>query len=186
MIPVHVQMFAIFAFGAVGLCLAAAWSRRRTLHRWLLIGLALTVAAAAWPAFSMLLSRPRPVAEEWVHRDAAEALVAGVYVDEGRALYLYLVIPGVDEPRSYSLPWSEETRRLAESIQEALAGEAGGNGVVIDDPFKPSLERDRPLTAHPLPQPAMPDKLQPKPPIEFRIGCERGCRILAADAWRRL
>lgn len=170
-IPVHVWLFAGLAFGILILLFIVAWARRGRLFRWGAILLGLAVIAASYPVLGGLLSRPRDQTEEWFHRDAKEALVSGVYVDEGVALYLYLMIPGVNEPRSYRFPWSEETRELAESIQGALESEEGqAGGVIIDLPFQPSLERDRPLTAHPAPQPMLPPKKQPKAPIEFKGG----------------
>ena len=170
-IPIHVWLFAAIAFGILILLFLVAWARRGRVFRWGAILLGLAVIGASYPVLAGLLSRPKDQAEEWFHRDAKEALVSGVYVDEGVALYLYLMIPGVTEPRSYRFAWSDETRKLAESVQGALESEEGqAGGVIIDLPFQPSLEREKPLTAHPVPQIMPPPKKQPRAPMEFKGG----------------
>lgn len=165
---VHIQLAAALALGTIFVCLIGAWARRDKLARWGLILCGIMVATAAYPTMAEMLARPKPVDEEWFRREAAEALVTGVYVDEGVALYLYLVLPGLAEPRSYSFPWSDETRELAQKLQEMLGSEEGANGVMIPYPFEPSLEREEPLTPHAVPQPAMPEKEQPQPPVHYR------------------
>ncbi len=150
------------------LCALAAWSRRERWIRWIIVIIGISLVAGAYPAMIDLLSRPKDVTEEWFQREASEAKVMGVFIDEGTALYLYLMLPGLDEPRSYRFPWSEETRKLAQSLQDALDSKEGQeNGVVIPFPFKPSLEREKPLTAHPMPQLAPPLKRQPRAPLQF-------------------
>lgn len=170
MIPLHVLLFFAFTVGTLGVLLLAAWSRRETAYRWILILLGCGVIVVSYPTFVGLLSRPRTVDEEWYHRHVKEARVAGVFVDEGVALYLYLVLPGMNEPRSYKYPWNDENRKLAESLQDALGSEEGKAGVIVPLPFEPSLEREKPLTAHPIPQPAVPEKNgeQPEAPIQYR------------------
>lgn len=166
----HAWIWAGFAALMLGLCLFTAWSRINKWYRWGYILCGIALAIGFYPAQVNLLSRPRNVSEEWFNRHAKEALVTGVYVDEGVALYLYLILPGVHEPRSYKMPWNESTRGLAESLQDALeSAEGQEGGVVIPSPFEePSLEREKPLTAHPRPQQKRPDKLEPRPPMEFR------------------
>lgn len=165
----HVVYFVLLALLIVALCAVVAWSRKERLYRWGAILCGVAILAGTYPASVNLLSRPRDVSEEWFNRNAKEALVTGVYIQEGTALYLYLKLPDVDEPRSYRFPWSEETRKLAQSVQEALESEEGQAGVFIPNPFQPSLERERPLTAHPKPHERPPQKRQPKAPLEFAI-----------------
>lgn len=166
----HVWVWAALAAVILVLCLIVAWTRVNKWYRWGAILCGIAIGCAAYPVQVNLLSRPRNVTEEWFNRHAKEALVTGVYVDEGTALYLYLMLPGVREPRSYKFDWSEATKGLAESLQEALGSEEGQeNGVTIPSPFEEhSLERDKPLTAHPRPQQKLPDKPQPQAPMEFR------------------
>lgn len=164
----HMMFFAALAATVLLFCILTAWARREKLIRWGVILCGLATLSGAYFVFVDLLSRPRSATEEWFHQNAKEALVTGVYVHEGVALYLYLVLPDLTEPRSYKFPWNDETRELAQSIQGALESEEGQNGVIIPYPFQPSEEREKPLTAHPLPQPKPPTKRQPEPPMEFR------------------
>jgi hypothetical protein len=163
----HVLLWSGLTAIVLALCWFTMWARIRHWYRWSFILLGVTVGIAAYPSMLNLLSRPKDVTEEWYHRHAAEALVSGVYVDEGVALYLYLVLPEMREPRSYKFAWNDETRNLAQSLQDSLE-EAQGQGVAIPQPFEPSLEREKPLTAHPVPQTAPPQKQQPDPPIQYR------------------
>lgn len=163
----HVQVFAALACGVLVFCLLTAWARRGKFMRWSIIALGVALASGSYPVMVSLLSRPKDVTEEWYYQNAKEALVSGVYVDEGVALYLYLILPELAEPRSYKFPWNDETRKLAQDLQKALE-EAQGGGVMIPYPFQPSLEREKPLTASPVPQPALPPKKQPTPPMHYR------------------
>ena len=63
-----------------------------------------------------LLSRPKPASFEWWLSRAAEATVVGSTFDESRAIYLWLQLDGVPEPRAYALPWDQ---RVAEQLQTA-------------------------------------------------------------------
>lgn len=166
----HALLFGAFTVAVFLLCLLVAWSRRDKLLRWSLMCIALTILPVAyflvWPA---VLSFPREMASEWYYRHVKEVRVAGVYIAEGKAIYLLLVIPGVLEPRYYSIPWGDEARNLAESLQEALESKDAKRGVIIENPFQPSLEREKPLTARPLPQTRPPPKQQPRAPIEYPI-----------------
>src|SRR5262245_47376930 len=72
-----------------------------------------------------VLSRPKPLRLEW--RNIEQAKVVGASMREGEAIYLWLQVPGADEPRAYQLPWSTEA---AQQLQQAQAeAEANGTGV---------------------------------------------------------
>ena len=94
----------------------AIWSPRRM---WLKLS-ALAAAAVFMPlgyaSLSELMSRPKPVALEWLRRELTEATLLGASMRENEAIYLWLKVPEVDEPRAYTLPWS---RPLAEQLQRA-------------------------------------------------------------------
>lgn len=165
----HIVYFLLLALLIVALCAVVAWSRKERLYRWGAILCGVAIIGGSYPLMVNLLSRPRDVTEEWFNRNAKEALITGVYIQEGTALYLYLKLPGVGEPRSYRFPWSDNTRKLAQSVQEALDSEEGEGGVTLDSPFQPSEEREKPLTAHPKPQSKPPIKKAPRTPLEFGI-----------------
>ena len=113
------------------------------------------------PAFSDLLSRPKPVALEWWLAHADEATVLGSQMREGQSLYLWLQVDGEAEPRAYRLPWDQQT---AQQLQNALE-EAQRNGTQarMRLPFEPTLDAREPKFYAP-PQPALPPKDLAEPP----------------------
>ena len=58
-----------------------------------------------------LLSRPKPADLEWLHRQADQAQVLGTRMKEGEAIYVWLQMEGVKEPRAYVLPWDQQLAR---------------------------------------------------------------------------
>ncbi|HUT48167.1 MAG TPA: hypothetical protein VM325_02410 [Alphaproteobacteria bacterium] len=109
-------LFVTLVMLAAGLGALAIWAPRRALVR----GCALVVVAALLPlgyaGFSSLLSRPKPASLEWARRSLPEAKIAGSYLVEGKAIYLWLIVPGSAEPRFYAFPWS---RKLAQQLTRA-------------------------------------------------------------------
>ena len=74
-----------------------------------------------------------------------------------RGIFLWLQLDGIEEPRSYVLPWSRE---LAQQLQDALQeAEERESGVRMRLPFEQSLD-DREPRFYALPQPALPPKDQ--------------------------
>lgn len=108
---------------------------------------ALTVTVALLPlgyaSFSELLSRPKPVALEWLKRDAKEAKLVAASYDEGNAIYIWLTMPNEPEPRAYSLPWDVKT---AQQLQDAQRkAKERKNGVRVRKPFETSREDREPM-----------------------------------------
>jgi hypothetical protein len=95
------------------------------------------------------------VALEWWQGHAQEATVLGATMREQEAIFLWLALPGVAEPRAYRLPWS---RDLAEQLQAAQR-EAENNRTQVQMrlPFEPSLD-DRAPKFYAMPQPQLPPK----------------------------
>lgn len=109
------------------------WSPRPL---WLKVG-ALTIAAlllpAAYVSLVELLSRPKPVSLEWSHDSLSKAVVLQADWREGESIYLWLRIPGIDDPRAYVLPWSrEQAEQLFAAQREA---ESRGTEVHVERPF---------------------------------------------------
>ena len=105
------------------------------------------------------LQPAQPVRLAWVERGTEEATLLGSSLEEGKAIYLWLKLPDVDEPRAYSLPWDPAQ---AEALEQARrkANEEGNAGVVrVRQPFSPALEalREEPMFYAPA-QPAPPPK----------------------------
>jgi hypothetical protein len=149
---------------AASLALAAAlagvsiWSPRAL---WIKVG-ALAIAVLFLPATYAslvdLLSRPKPIALEWKRLELSEAKVIGADLREGEAIYLWLRTSGVEEPRSYVVPWD---RKLAEQLHRARReAEARGTAVHARGLFEPGQDREQPVF-YALPQPARPPKEVP-------------------------
>jgi hypothetical protein len=113
-----------------------------------------------------LLSRPKPASFEWWTSRAAEATVVGSSLDESRAIYLWLQLDGVPEPRAYALPWDQ---RVAEQLQAAARTAAERQSAVrMRLPFETTLD-DREPRFYALPQPAMPPKDAMRPPAQVLV-----------------
>ncbi len=89
--------------------------------------------ATAYAGFAELLGRPKPTNLEWAARNVPEATVLAADMREGEAIYLWLQMDHIPEPRAYVLPWSIEAAKQLHRAQ----GEAdeNGTGVRIRGPF---------------------------------------------------
>jgi hypothetical protein len=153
-----VPLFVGLALVAGGLAWLAVWSPRRPAVKLAAVLLAALLLPLGYAALADLPGRPKPVRDEWLRANAEEAVVLAFDLEEGRAIHLWLRLPGVGEPRAYRLPWS---RPLAQQLQEAgRAAERAGTAVAMRRPFEPSLD-DREPRVYPLPQPAGPPKEPP-------------------------
>ena len=132
------------------------------------MGLKLSALVAAamfiplgYTSLSELMSRPKPVAMEWLRRELPEATLLGASMQENKAIYLWLRVPELDEPRAYVLPWN---RKLAEQLQRAQReAKKNRNGVRVRRPFDGTEDpRERMFYAapqQPLPPKPAPDEL---------------------------
>lgn len=131
MMPVLFPLFAVLVLPVLALALVAGRARRAV------PAVALTLAAAilglAYAAGAELLGRPKPLRLAALERGAGEAVVLASSYDEGRAIFLWLVLPGAAEPRAYVLPWSQQAAE--ELLRAERAAEERGTQVVMRDPF---------------------------------------------------
>jgi hypothetical protein len=106
-------------------------------------------------AYFETLSRPKYAHNEIIHKNLEEAVVEGFAYDEGIALYLLLELPDVVEPRYYRFPWTNDTMKKIEQLEEAQKTK---RKMKLKHPFafEKSLETRRRL--HPMPHPKGPDK----------------------------
>ena len=114
-----------------------------------------------------LLSRPKPMRLEW--RDVAQAKVIGATMREGEGIYVWLEVPGANEPRAYALPWDMP---MAQQLQTAMQeGQANGTDVQMSMPFDPGLDNREPKF-YAAPQQALPEKayIQVSPTVPDRAG----------------
>lgn len=101
------------------------------------------------------LSRPKNLTDEI--RNDEQVRVLTFYSDDGHAVYYWLQLPGIREPRYYYEPWSEEAKKRAEDMQQMMENQ---QEMLFNWPFEPSLETDKKV--HPLPPPALGIKPEPK------------------------
>ncbi len=163
------ELTALFAgLGGLAFVLAniAIWSPRRLRVK---LGALITAAVflpAAYLSLSEMLSRPKPVGKEWVRREIAEATVLGSQMQEGRAIYVWLAMEGVEEPRAYALPWDEKVARQLHGARRNA--EASGTRVKMRMPFEQSLDR-RDRIFYAASQPPPPEKQRPvESPLEYQ------------------
>lgn len=160
-----VPLFAGLALLVGGLAWIAVWSPRRPSIKLAATGLATLALPVGYAALADLPGRPKPVRDEWLQTAAAEAVVLAFAMREGKAIHLWLELPGLDEPRAYRLPWS---RKLAQELQDAArAAERAGTEVAMRSPFEPSLDEREPRF-YPQPQPASPAKEVPAEALVLR------------------
>ena len=149
------QLFALAALLAAALAGITIWAPRKV---WIKAG-AIAVAALFVPlvfaGLSDLLSKPKPVHMERQYSDLSEATVIAATLREDVAIYLWLRIDGVDEPRAYALPWD---RRVAQALQDATREAADGGGELrMMLPFE-TVRDERDALFYALPQEAPPAK----------------------------
>jgi hypothetical protein len=158
-------LFIVTALLAALLVSIALWAPRRVLPKVAALLLALALLPTAYAAYAGLLSKPKPVQLEWWMASADEATVLASSIREGDGIYLWLQLAGIDEPRSYVLPWDQE---MAQQLQDAMReAEQNDSRLAMRLPFEPSLD-DREPKFYALPQPAMPPKdLTDPPPQRF-------------------
>ncbi|HLT19375.1 MAG TPA: hypothetical protein VKZ96_07970 [Thermomicrobiales bacterium] len=158
------QLFVVAAVLAGALSLISIWAPRRLVIKSMALSTAVLFLPVSYASLVDLLSKPKPVDLEWWQTDAAEAEVLASRVVEDEAIYLWLQLPELSEPRAYVLPWD---RASAEELQQATRdAEEQGSGVQMRMPFEPSIE-DREPQFYALPQPALPPKDLVQPPPEF-------------------
>jgi hypothetical protein len=163
------MLFAISLGTAAALAAIAIWSPRAP---WIKVGaLAITTSFVPLTYVSLveLLSRPKPIALEWGRAGLAEAKVLGAEVREGQSIYLWVRVPGVDEPRSYLLPWDQ---KLAQQLHKAQReANQRGTDVRARNLFKYGPRVDDHTMFYARPQEARPPKSAPDyQPYVFQSG----------------
>ena len=133
----------------------AIWTPRKV---WLKVAALCTLAfflPVGYFAMIGLLSRPKPMDMEWLHRQMEQAQVLGTRLKEGEAIYIWLQMEGVEE-------------QLAKQIHGAKReAESKGSALMMGKPFQSSLE-NREKKFYVAPQPKLPPKQQQgEQPLEF-------------------
>ena len=161
-----VPLFASLALLAAVLAHIAIWSPRRI---WIKIGALVTTAAfmpVAYASLSAMLSRPKPIEMEWSRHQLADAAVLGARLEEGKAIYIWLAIDDVDEPRAYVLPWDKDLAKQLHGAQRTA--QQNGTEVRMRLPFENSFDqRDQQFYAAPV---STPDEKaeEPQNPLQYQ------------------
>lgn len=117
----------------LGLMALALAGRLGMAARWAVLALAAGLMAAIYVGGAEVLGRPKPVRLALIERAAGEAEVIAALPLEGVAIHLWLLLPGAEAPRAYTLPWSEAA---AEALRAAQAeAEANGTRARMRHPF---------------------------------------------------
>ncbi len=149
------QFFVLAMVLAAVLTSIALWAPRKLWIKLAALGVMAGFVPVAYASMSDLLSRPKPVGLAVLAAAGQEAKVLGAQLREGEAIYLWLQLPEVPEPRYYKLAWHEQTaRELHQAMRDA---EERNSGVVMQIPTDPSPDK-RERIFHPEPQPKLPDK----------------------------
>jgi hypothetical protein len=129
-------LYLIFAcFTALAALLAAIAIRtpRATPVRAAAIAVTAAFIPFAYLGLNEILARPKPMTHEWFRAAAEHAMVLGVSLEEGKAIYLWLRVDDTMEPRYYRFPWQQ---RNAEKLQKAITRAVEeGLGVRVENPF---------------------------------------------------
>jgi hypothetical protein len=147
---------AVLLAGLLGLMAIAAPEKRF----WKVIALGLTALflPMSYLAASDLLSRPKPLQQELLQAQLDESVVLSSVIKDGEDIFIWLKIPGVQEPRAYSLPWNEETAvQLHQAQSEA---EEQGVEMTMSMPEGETLDTTEPVFKVNAPPPLPPKNVE--------------------------
>lgn len=134
--PIAVALVAILAQISV-------WSPRKL---WIKVTALVTMSLflpMAYISLETLLSRPKPIEMDWASENLADASVLAARIDEEESIYLWLAVAGIDEPRSYVLPYSEEAARELHAAQQGAEQE--GTDVKMRRPSESGQDNQEPM-----------------------------------------
>ena len=162
-------LYLLFACATVLVALLAAIAiraPRATLLRVAALAITTAFLPFAYLGLTEILARPKPMTHEWFNSSAKQAMVLGVSLDEGKAIYLWLRVDNSLEPRYYRLPWQ---KRNAEKLQKAVDEAAEEDvGVRIQNPFSQrSWTNQGEINVELIRPPVPPMKHPPPPPRIF-------------------
>ncbi len=158
--------FVIATAFAAALASIAIWSPRSLKLKVTALVCATAFLPIGYFSLNDILSRPKPVSLETVHKDIERVQVISSLMKEDEAIYLWLQIPEVDEPRSYQLPWSDETaKELHKAMQQA---EQDGTEVKMNKPFEKTVDNQQPVFYAAPPPPPPQKQIADDKPILFK------------------
>ena len=102
-----IYFFAAAVLLAAVLASISIWSPKKLWIRGASVIATAVLIVVSFIRFSDLLSRSKPIHLEWAMRTVGEENVLGASAREGEAIFVWLKIEGIDEPRTYKMPWSQ-------------------------------------------------------------------------------
>lgn len=160
-------MIVIIFLSTVAALSVMAWvtvfSQKQLWYRWCAVLVSISLMVGVPLSMYELLSRPKEVSKE-MFQNPEEVELLSYYADQGVALYLWILMPGIEEPRYYVIPWEDGGKELERGIGQAQES-AGEQPILIPHLFEPSLETDK--TPYPRPQEAPPQKEAPENVRQF-------------------
>lgn len=171
-------IFACFTALAALLAAIAIRTPRATPVRAAAVAIAAAFIPFAYLGLNEILARPKPMTHEWFNSSAKQAMVLGVSLEEGKAIYLWLRVDDALEPRYYRLPWQQRNaEKLQKAVEEAVEEDVG---VRIHNPFsRHSWSNQGEINVEIVRPPVPPMKHPPLPP---RIFNPRGQQVRAPAA----
>jgi len=154
------------AFAYVAVPAGSLW-RRATIASFFAV-----ILGALFFGYSDMLGRPKATRLEVFRTSIQNAKIIGSYLKENDGIYLWLKLPGLNEPRYYKLPWNEKT---ASALQNAFAENERqhGSGIGMATPFARSWSQEKPKF-YALPRPNLPDKAGERPTVTVYRAPEQG------------
>lgn len=133
----------------------AIWSPRSLAPKIASLICATMLLPVGYVSLNDILSRPKPVQLEAMYKNVEQVQVLSSVMKEGEAIYLWLQILDVEEPRSYRLPWSEEAAKELNKARQT--SEQTGTEVNMRQPFERTVDNQQPVF-YAAPQAAPPEK----------------------------
>jgi hypothetical protein len=124
-----IALVALFAV----LTSIAIWSPRAAWIRIVAIVIAAAVLPLSYAVLAGLLSKPKPRSFAWFEARTEKAELLGASFAEGKAIYLWLKLDQMVEPRYFVLPWRKQLAQKLEEVMEAATKTRAG--VLIIKPF---------------------------------------------------
>ena len=153
-------LYLLQTFLAGLLVAIAIWSRRKIGPRIATVMILFALVLVGYFSLVNLLGRPQPFEYASPKNSREDATVIAASIDEGSAIYLWLRIPGINQPRYYRMDWNHEA---ATSLKRAIDQSLRNNtSIQLDLEYEPSLETRQMPQFYNLPQPSLPMKPPPE------------------------
>ncbi|MYB34708.1 MAG: hypothetical protein F4X92_06220 [Gammaproteobacteria bacterium] len=153
-------LYLLQTFLAGLLVVIAIWSRRKIGLRIAAVIVLSALVLVGYFSLVNLLGRPQPLEYASFKNSGDDATVIAASIDEGNAIYLWLRIPGTNQPHYYRMDWDHEA---ATSLKRAIDQSLRNNtSIQFDLEYEPSLENRQMPQFYNLPQPSLPMKPPPE------------------------